>query len=401
VRHSRSSVADTTAETVTGDALGDAVVVAVLSDIKDNRERAVLFAHVALDLPLSAVARTLGVERKTLEETVSAVLAQLRSDVDLAARLSDVRRAGRAEHYLKLAEKLDLQDWFCAHCRRFMAQAAVGRPRKTCSDRCRKAHHRGSLPQDKSRPEGMQRPPTLQLTEAEADAMRNTLRRVIRNLDSIRDQKLISADVHARDRALILLGFTCSVQLSPVQLASLTMDDVMEKRGGLEILLRWGVREVRQYVIVPQGPEPALCPVRAMRALRACLRQSGRRDGPLFVELWRQEHFSANQPALKSLLAAGLIHDALGQAGLRPRKLLASDLLPAYLKRVASTYPQATLDEEAAPAVAWGDQAVAAPMRLASSVQVLIDVQARTGACWTAGAALNAIERPTILPHSR
>jgi hypothetical protein len=161
--------------------------------------------------------------------------------------------------------------------------------------------------------------------------MRNTLRRVIRNLDSIRNQKLISADVHARDRALILLGFTCPVQLSPVQLASLTMDDVMEKRSGLEILLRWGAREVRQYVMVPQGPEPGLCPVRAMRALRVCLRQSGRRDGPLFVELARLGNFSADQPGLKSLL-------------------LASDLPPTYLQRIASTSPQVTLDEKLAKA---------------------------------------------------
>ena len=164
--------------------------------------------------------------------------------------------------------------------------------------------------------------------------MRGALRRVIRNLDSARDVRLSSVEAITRNKAIILLGFTCPVQLSPVSLADLVMDDVTETRKGLEVLFRWGTRQARQYVTIPSDPEPVMCPVRAVRAWRALLRQHGRRGGPLFEELtWPDERMETEQTPLGSLSAVHLIEKTFKDAGLGPSNdLHVRDLLPNYLK---------------------------------------------------------------------
>jgi hypothetical protein len=337
VRRGRG-VADITAQTVTSDALGDELVLRILSEVVDKRKRALLFAHIALDLPLAAVARTLGQDRKTLEATVTNLLGRLNSTEGLRASLRDVRRAGRAEHYLDLAAKLGLSDWFCAHCNRFIVQPAVGRPRITCGQECRTRRNRGFAPRPTppSSHASPQRPPVLQVTVGEAESMRGALRRVIRNIDAARDVGLSSVDAITRNKAIILLGFSCPVQLSPVRLAHLTMDEVIETRKGLEVLFTWGGRQARQYVTIPPDPDPVICPVRAVRAWRMRLQQHHRRGGPLFEELTRpDERIRTNPTELASWSATALIERAIKDAGMRPRKLYGSDLLPAYLKEVA------------------------------------------------------------------
>ena len=308
--HNRAA-ADTTGETVAGDALGDELLISVLSNIEDKRERALLIAHVGLDLPLSALARTFRADRRALKETIDTLLARLRSDGDLVARLHGVRRAGRPEDYLTLVVKLDLQDWFCAHCQQFIAQPAVGRPRKTCGSNCRQAFHRagGTGWKDKAASlsgayqrsgQGMdlydevKHLSALRLTPPEADAMRDALRRIVGTLDTAAQRGLSSRDVTDRDRALLLLGFQCPVQLSPDHLSTLRIDDVIEIQKGFEIVLRWGEWRVKQYVTILSGSDPALCPVRAMRIWLARLRQEGRRSGPLFVWLGRRENSRPN-----------------------------------------------------------------------------------------------------------
>ena len=82
MRHG-AGAADITAQIVTSDALGDELLLRILSEIVDKRERALLFAHVALDLPLASVARTLGQDRKTLEATITSLLHRLRVAEDL------------------------------------------------------------------------------------------------------------------------------------------------------------------------------------------------------------------------------------------------------------------------------------------------------------------------------
>ena len=330
MRRGLNRVVDTTGEAVAGDTLGDELLIAVLSNIEDKRERALLLAHLGLDLPLSALARTLESDRKALEETIGTILTRLRSDEDLVARLSNVRRAGRMEHYLGLVVKLDLQDWFCAHCRQFIAQPAVGRPRKTCSDACRQAFHRAggtgwkdeaagiSGPYQRSnRPEDLReeirRSSALQLTRQEADAMRGALRSMVRALDVALQLGRSSPDVRDRDNALILLGFNCPVQLSPDHLAALKMEDVIETPKGLEIVLHWGKRNVRQYITVPLDPDAVLCPVRAMRVWRARVRQSGRSRGRCSSG-WGVESNSTEQPRLPSRQVIKVITD-LRQSG--------------------------------------------------------------------------------------
>jgi hypothetical protein len=360
VRRDRGRVADTTAETAAGDALGDALLVSVLSSIKDKRERALLFAHVGLDLPLSALARTLELDRRTLTETVAAVLERLRSDEELIARLGDVRRAGRAEHYLMLAERLDLQDWFCANCRKFMAQPALGRPRRTCSDACRQALCRSEdqgrwdtaygiarTYRERRGTEGrssvFQRPPNLRVTASESEAMRVALSRVVRNLDAALELRMTPSDVNNMEKAMILLGFSCPVQLSPMHLVALTMADVNDTPQGLEVRLHWGKQRVRQYVAVARDQNAALCPVRAMRTWRAWLRQlpgqlPRNRLDPLFFEVDRQGQLNIDAP-LSGSKAAALIKATLDSAGLRTPYLSLDDLLPSYLKGVTSGRP--------------------------------------------------------------
>lgn len=338
MRHSRG-MTDITAQTVTNDAMGDELLLRILSEVIDKRERALLFAHVALDLPLASVARTLGQDRKTVEATIASLLARLKEAEDFRSSLSDVRKAGRAEHYLELATKLGLRDWFCAYCKRFIIQPAVGRPRITCGDDCRTRRNRGTAPKQ-TRPGSAvfpQRPSALQVTYREAEAMRGVLGSVIGNLDRARDVRLSTAEATTRNRALILLGFACPVQLSPMTLTDLVMDNVIETRESLEILFRWGARPTKQYVKIPTDPKSALCPVRAVRAWRALLRQQGRRSGPLFEMLTRpDERIMENQTKLPSWSAASLIEKAIRDAGLRPsRTLHGGVLLPTYLKEVA------------------------------------------------------------------
>jgi hypothetical protein len=182
-----------------------------------------------------------------------------------------------------------------------------------------------------------ERPPSLLISTDEAEAMRDALRRVIRNLDSAREMRLSSAEDAARTKAIILLGFSCPVQLSPVTLTDLSMDDVIETRKGLDVLLHWGANQVRQYVTIPPDPERAMCPVRAAREWRVLTRQHGRRGGRLFKELSRSdEQILAVRTEFLSIAIVGVIEKAVIDAGLRPsRKLDRYDLLPSYLKEIA------------------------------------------------------------------
>jgi hypothetical protein len=173
----------------------------------------------------------------------------------------------------------------------------------------------------------------LEVTPSEAEAMRSALRRVVRNLDSARDLRLSSAEAITRNKAIILLGFACPVQLSPVTMADLVLNDVIEVSKGLDVLLHWDSRQAKQYVTIPPDPDPAVCPVRALRAWRLLARQQGRRGGRLFEELSHPgERSMLGQIPLHSRIAT-LIEKAIRDAGLRPsRDLNGYDLLPTYLK---------------------------------------------------------------------
>jgi hypothetical protein len=140
----RARTADKTADTAVGDVSGETILLEVFSRVSDEEDRALLFAHVALDMPLSTLKRQFGTSRHDLGHRIEAILAVLRQDAELLVLLGDFRRAGRSEHYQAIIASLGLQDWFCAYCGQFMVQPQTGRPRKTCSDPCRRKRWRES-----------------------------------------------------------------------------------------------------------------------------------------------------------------------------------------------------------------------------------------------------------------
>jgi uncharacterized protein YdbL (DUF1318 family) len=145
MRSSRGRVTDRTADTAVGDVSGETILLEVFSRVSERENRvSLLFAHVALDMSLSSLERQLGTSRRDLGRRVDTMLIGLRQDAKLLALLGEIRRAGRSEHYQAIIASLGLQDWFCAYCGQFMVQPQTGRPRKTCSDKCRRKRWRES-----------------------------------------------------------------------------------------------------------------------------------------------------------------------------------------------------------------------------------------------------------------
>ena len=109
----------------------------------------------------------------------------------------------------------------------------------------------------------------------------------------------------ARDRALVLLGFTTAARRS--ELAGLLVSDVRDTDDGLVVTIRYGKTGARE-VAVPFGSHPQTCPVRAWRDWLAA---TGTTTGPAFRRIDRHGR----------LLDAGLSPQAAGdvitRAGLR------------------------------------------------------------------------------------
>jgi hypothetical protein len=340
---------DSTWQSVASSALGDDLLLKVLSEVVDKRERAFLFAHIALDLPLTSVARTLGQDHREAEVIVGRLLARLQEDEELLATFSDVHRAGRVEHYLDLATRAGLQDWFCGYCKRFMMQPAVGRPRITCSENCRKRRQRnGDFPsawERKGPAAGPQRPPALQASAHVAEAMRARLLSIIRRLNAEGDAGRTRPEIVIRDKAIILLAFTCPVQVSSATLSALPRKSVVETRQGIEVLFHWGSRHDKQYVTVPPDPDATLCPVRAVKSWNELRRENNYRDQALFAEL-----FTAGGPTLyagaplNSRRITDLIGEAIRSSGPYPyQPLRPDDLLPAYLELASTGFEEQAL----------------------------------------------------------
>lgn len=137
MRTRTSSFSDSTASTAVGDVSGQTVLEEILTRLSDEQERVIVFAYAGLGFPLTALAAGFGVTHQEVKERYAVILTGLREDTELLSRLSGIRHAGRAEHYQALIQRIGLQHWFCQQCGNFMVQSGVGRPRKTCSDRCR------------------------------------------------------------------------------------------------------------------------------------------------------------------------------------------------------------------------------------------------------------------------
>ena len=262
MRPSGGRVPDTTGDTAVGDVAGGSLLVALLSRIEDKRERVLILAHIGLGMSLTTLARDLKLDRRELAKRVERILAELREDNDLAVMLSGIDRAGRPDHYQALAYRLDLQDWFCSHCGRFIIQPEIGRPRITCSNKCRRLHNQ-------VRPRGLQEQRGNSSTDSHAvdsliretqpaKAERGKLLELVNRINLAEENSKRQPDIdwdqpdnQIRDRALILLGFRCPIPLSTLDLAALNVDDAIQTTMGLEVrLYRWARRETR-YVTMP------------------------------------------------------------------------------------------------------------------------------------------------------
>ncbi len=95
----------------------------------------------------------------------------------------------------------------------------------------------------------------------------------------------------ARDAALLLLGYATAARVS--ELVALDLASVVETDDGLLVTIYR--RKVHKFTetAVPYGSNPATCPVRAYKALRAALMAEGRTEGPLFVRVDRHGRVAA------------------------------------------------------------------------------------------------------------
>lgn len=125
-------------------------------------------------------------------------------------------------------------------------------------------------------------------------AMPDQLRAMLGTLDR-------STLAGARDAVLLLLGYATAARIS--ELVAVDQADVIETGEGLLVTLYRKKIHRHTECAVPYGRDPATCPVRAVRALRALLALEGRADGPLFVRVDR--HGRIAQPMYRRGVAIG------------------------------------------------------------------------------------------------
>jgi hypothetical protein len=131
---------DPTGEAAIGHVLGDAMIDHVRSKINDE-DLALLIAHIAIGQPLSSLANEQAAVYEDVASRIKDALRTLGEDEDLCA-LDGVIRAGDPASHHALIYQLGLQHWFCSTCGTYLPQLGIGRPRKTCSARCRARLHR-------------------------------------------------------------------------------------------------------------------------------------------------------------------------------------------------------------------------------------------------------------------
>ncbi len=347
--HGSGHPADHTGEAAVGDMSSDSLFTEVLSRIEHEEDRVLLLAHIGLEISVRSLSRTLGVSAENVTARIAGIVATLREDKDLAAKLQDVRRAGRTENYQALAFALGLQDWFCSWCGQFLVRSETGVMRKTCSGRCRtrlsRAHGVGWKNGYRARSSSSAEPARDDAARwvAPPDAV---LRKLVEPMDVRKRPTYFwylepktfwwQPDTRLRDRAAVLLGFTCPVGLTPKDLAGLDANDLVRTARGMEIRLRLQDRGKTRYITVPAREDPAVCPVAALVAWKGRLARAGHVSGPLFVKMDEIGRLPAHPSRLHALTMARIftqvgVH-AVGQDG-SPRAT-PSTLLPSYLSEI-------------------------------------------------------------------
>jgi hypothetical protein len=221
MKHSARQADDVTGDAATGNLAGDMVLNSVLAKLQDEFDQVLVLTHLALDIPLAPLARDLKISRQELQARVDGIRTELSRHAGLS-RLSGIRRAGQIEHYYPIIARLGLQNWFCAcpGCPNLIFQSKTGRPRKTCSGRCRSRlnreqgitwqdRHYGRSPRDSDALDGQDHG-----TE-DVIATRDFILQLMRPINYPPPRTYWHRpNIHCRDRALLLLGFTCPVPVT-------------------------------------------------------------------------------------------------------------------------------------------------------------------------------------------
>lgn len=130
---------DRTAEAAISQVAASALITAM--ETLELRQRALVFAHVGLQMTVQTLAREFNITVQEATQQIDDGLAQLRTADDIEA-LSGIHRLGERGSFLDHAHRLQLSSWFCRNFGRFQVQKGIGRPRVTCSDTCRYELHR-------------------------------------------------------------------------------------------------------------------------------------------------------------------------------------------------------------------------------------------------------------------
>jgi hypothetical protein len=339
MRHSLRAGGNFTADAAVGNVAGESLLASVLERIEDELDRVLVLAHIALDSPLSRLARDLNLDRRELAARVEQAIDVLSKDEALKVQLGDVRRAGQYEHYEALAFRLNLQHWFCSQCAGLMVQRGIGRPRNTCSDRCRRLLFEagGVSWKDQYEPDALPTRSRLAKLNGALDSAggRQKLRELMRPIEAgLLETLWREPAVQSRDRAMLLLGFSCPIQIAPVDLAALDVADVLQTAHGLEVRLFKRAARATQYVTVPMSEDFKLCPVNAMASWRSLMLRTGQ-TGPLFVRLNKDGMLPLSPRRLGGKAIADVVNRALWYVSkTRTAEISATMTFPDFLERL-------------------------------------------------------------------
>ncbi|MGH3159845.1 MAG: hypothetical protein ACRDNF_25175 [Streptosporangiaceae bacterium] len=339
---------DFTADAAVGNVAGESLLTSVLERIEDELDRVLVLAHVALDTPLPKLARELDLAPRELARRIEQTIDMLCKDAVLKAQLGDIWRAGQYEHYEALAVRLNLQHWFCSQCAGLMVQRGIGRPRNTCSNRCRRLlfqangvswkdqYEPGTLPAMSSRL--AQGRANVSLDSASG---REKLQALMRPIEAgLFEGRWDLPSVQSRDRAMILLGFSCPLRITPSDLAALDVTDVVRTPHGLEVRLFKRAARTTQFVMVPMSENPKLCSVSAMAAWRSLMVRRGRTIGPLFVRPDDGGTIPLRSRRLGGQAIAKVVNQTLWLVSrTRAAEISASTLFPDFLEQLRVELP--------------------------------------------------------------
>lgn len=318
------STDDATGNAATGNIAGGMVLNSVLTTLTDKLDQVLVLTHLALGIPLAPLARDLKMNGKDLKIRVDRIRRELSRNAGLSAQLSGIQRAGQIEHYYPIIVRLGLQNWFCAvsGCTNLVIQANTGRPRKTCSDRHRSLLNRkqGITWQDRHAGGSQQNPDVSDPGDCTTDntiALRDFLLQLMRPINyPPRFGHWDQPNIHCRDRALFLLGFTCPAPVTAQDLHDLNIGDVGKTSDGLEVKLYKNQKsQATRYVTIPYSDDPRLCAARALLSWRRILAREGRTTGPLFIRLGPRGHLPKTSTRLSGNAITGLVWQALQSWG--------------------------------------------------------------------------------------